>query len=103
MKISYDKKADAFSLVFAEGRVSRDGPIAENVFAGYSKDGELLEIQILEVSKLERPWLTLEAAAKYLQKSERTILRWIKSGKIRPIKIGKQYHILPDDLKKLAI
>ena len=35
MKISFDKKADAFAIVFKEGRVSRDDEIAKNVFAGF--------------------------------------------------------------------
>ena len=49
MKISYDKKADAFSIVLKEGRVSRDEPIGKNSFAGYDREGNLVEIQILEV------------------------------------------------------
>jgi hypothetical protein len=32
MKISYDKKADAFSIELQEGRISKDVEIAKNVF-----------------------------------------------------------------------
>jgi uncharacterized protein YuzE len=53
MKISFDKKADAFAIVFKEGRVSRDDEIAKNVFAGFDRAGELVEIQILDISKTE--------------------------------------------------
>lgn len=102
MKISYDKKADAFSIVLQEGRVSKDVEIAKNVFAGFDRDGTLLEIQLLEVSEMETPWFTLEAAAKYLNKSERTLLRWIRAGKIKPSKVGREYRLKPEDLKKLA-
>lgn len=102
MKISYDKKADAFSFVFKEGRVSRDVEIAEGVFAGFDRSGSIIEIQILDVSKLENPWMTLEAAAKYLDVSQRTLLRWIQSGKLKPKKVGKEYRIKPEELKKVA-
>ena len=102
MKISYDKKADAFSLILKEGRISRDMEIAEGVFAGFDRKGDLIEIQVLEISKLENPWMTLEAAAKYLDVSQRTLLRWIQSGKLKPKKVGKEYRIRPEELKKVA-
>ena len=102
MKISYDKKADAFSIELQEGRISKDVEIAKNVFAGFDREGNLLEIQLLEVSEMETPWLTLEAAAKYLNKSERTLLRWIRAGKIKPSKVGREYRLKAEDLKKLA-
>ena len=102
MKISYDKKADAFSLLLREGRISRDMEITEGIFAGFDRSGKLIEIQILDVSKLENPWMTLEAAAKYLAISQRTLLRWIQSGKLKPKKVGKEYRIKPEELKKLA-
>ena len=44
MKISYDKKADAFSLILKEGRISRDMEIAEGVFAGFDRKGDLIEM-----------------------------------------------------------
>lgn len=102
MKISYDKKADAFSLILKEGRISRDMEIAEGIFAGFDRSGNVIEIQILGVSKLENPWMTLEATAKYLDISQRTLLRWIQSGKLKPKKVGKEYRIKPEELKKLV-
>lgn len=102
MKITYDKSADALSLVFKKARISKDIPLAKNVFAGMTRTGELVEIQILDISQQEAPWFTLEAAARYLGKSERTLLRWIKSGQLKSKKIGKEYRILPEDLEKLA-
>ncbi|MGK5089754.1 helix-turn-helix domain-containing protein [Bdellovibrionota bacterium FG-2] len=102
MKISYDKKANALALIMRDGRISKDVEIAENVFAGFDRLGNLIEIQFLEVSANEHPWLTLDAAAKYLEVSERTLLRWIKSGKLKPSKVGREYRIKPEDLKKIA-
>jgi excisionase family DNA binding protein len=102
VKISYDKEADALAIIVKEGRISKDVEVAENVFAGFDRSGNLIELQILEVSKNEHPWFTLEAAAKYLDVSERTLLRWIKSGKLKPTKVGREYRIYPKDLKKIA-
>jgi excisionase family DNA binding protein len=102
MKISYDKRADAMALIFTEGKISRDIEVAPNVYAGFDREGALIEIQILEVSEADTPWFTLEAAAKYLDVSERTLLRWIKGGKLKPSKVGREYRIKPADLKKVA-
>ena len=102
MKITFDKKADALAIVFKEGRISRDDEIAPSVFAGFNRSGELIEIQVLDISKADHPWFTVEAAAKYLNKSERTILRWIESGKLKPKKLGREYRIKPEDLEKLV-
>jgi excisionase family DNA binding protein len=102
MKISYDKEAEAMSIVMSEGRISKDVEVAENVYAGFDRKGALVEIQILEVSKADAPWFTLGAAAKYLNVSQRTLLRWIKNGKLSPSKVGREYRIKPNDLKKIA-
>jgi excisionase family DNA binding protein len=102
LKITYDKTADAMAIILAEGRISKDVEVAQNVYAGFDRSGQLLELQILEVSSADAPWFTLEAAAKYLDISERTLLRWIKSGKLKPSKVGREYRIKPADLKKVA-
>ena len=102
MKISYDKSADAIAISLKKDRIVKDMEISKNVFTGLNKKGELVEIQILEASKTESPWFTLEAAAKYLGKSERTLLRWIKSGHLKSKKYGKEYRIFPDELDKFA-
>lgn len=45
---------------------------------------------------------TVEAAAVRLQLHARTILRFIREGRLRATKIGKQYRILGSDLDALA-
>ena len=102
MQIKYDEKADALSIVLKDERVSKDTQLAENVFAGYSRKGDLVEIQLLDVSSMDEAWLSLAAAAKILGKSERTLLRWIEAGKLKPKKIGREYRITAQDLKKIA-
>jgi excisionase family DNA binding protein len=59
-------------------------------------------VQFLDLSASEKPWLTVEAAAQILNKSERTILRWIKQGKLPSKKVGKEHHIDPQDLEEVA-
>ncbi len=102
MRITFDKKADAISLLFREGRVSKDVPISENVFAGYDREGNLIEVQILEASEMEQPWLSLEAAAKVIGKSARTLLRWIEAGEIKPPKVGRDYRFSPQLVARLG-
>ncbi len=102
MRIAYDGKADALSIILGKGRISRDEEISTNVFAGFDRKGNLIEIQLLEISKTEKPWLTLAAAAKILDISTRTLLRWIEAGKITPTKVGNEYRLDPEDLKKLV-
>ncbi len=102
MKISYDKQADALAILLSEGRISRDVEISKNVYAGFDRKGKLLELQLLDVSKYEVPWFTLEAAAQYLGISVRTLLRWIKIKKLKPSKVGREYRIKPEELKKIA-
>ena len=103
MKISYDKKTDTLSITLSKGRISKDVEISENVFAGFDRSEQILEVQFLEISEIGRPWLTLRAAAKYLDKSERTLMRWIKAGKVQPKKVGGEYRIDPKDLEKFAV
>lgn len=45
---------------------------------------------------------TVEAAAERLQLHTRTVLRFIREGRLRATKIGKQYRILGSDLDALA-
>ncbi len=102
MKLSYDKDADAFTIVFSKEKVVRDDQISENVFAGFSKSGELVEVQVLDISHNDKAWLTVELVAKILGKSERTILRWIDKGTLPAKKVGKEYRIDPEVVQELA-
>jgi excisionase family DNA binding protein len=102
MKISYDKDADALTIKFKNKSIVKDKQIATEVFAGFSKDGDLVEIQILDISDSDKAWLTVDLVAKILGKSERTILRWIEKGTLPAKKVGKEFHIDPAVLDDLA-
>lgn len=46
--------------------------------------------------------LTVEAAANVLQLHPKTVLRFIREGRLRATKVGKQYRILRSDLRSLV-
>ncbi len=45
-------------------------------------------------------WLTISEACKYLQISEQTMFRWMRSGKITYYKVGKSTRFKESDLNK---
>jgi excisionase family DNA binding protein len=102
MKFSYDKDADAITLKFKNKVIVRDERIGDDIFAGFSIDGDLVEVQILDISESDKTWLTVDLVAKILGKSERTILRWIENGTLPAKKVGKEYHIDPEIVDELA-
>ena len=53
MKISYDKHADALTIKLKTEKVVRDEAICENLFAGFTREGELAEIQVLDISEID--------------------------------------------------
>ena len=102
MKLSQDKDADALTIILKKDKIVKDKEISENLFAGFSKSGELAQVQILEVSSSEDAWLTVDLVAKILGKSERTILRWIEKGTLPAKKVGKEYKIRPEYVDELV-
>lgn len=101
MKISYDKDADALTIILKKEKIVRDEAISENLFAGYTQEGELAEIQVLDISESDETWLTVDLVAKILGKSDRTILRWIEKGTLPAKKVGKEYKIRPESIDRL--
>ena len=81
MKISYDKEADALCISLKTDHILKDIEISKNIFAGLNSKGEVTQIQFLELNASEKHWITVDALATILHKSERTILRWIESKK----------------------
>lgn len=48
---------------------------------------------------LNRPLLTVHDTATMLQVQEATVRSWIRDKRIRAIKLGKEWRIVPDDLE----
>ncbi len=51
MKIEYDKKADAIYIHFQQGEYEVSEEIVDGIIVDYTKDGKVIGIEILEVSK----------------------------------------------------
>ena len=51
MKITYDPNADAMNIKFQEGEYNISKEIAEGIIVDYTKDGKIIRIEILDVSK----------------------------------------------------
>jgi len=52
MEITYDKKADAANIVFQKkGKYDVSKEIGEGVIVDYTKNGRIISIEILDVSK----------------------------------------------------
>jgi len=51
MKITYDPKADAMNIKFQEGEYEISKEVAEGIVIDYTKEGKVIQIEILDVSK----------------------------------------------------
>jgi len=51
MKITYDPDADAMNIKFQEGKYHISKEIAEGIIIDYTKDGKVISIELLDVSK----------------------------------------------------
>ena len=51
MDINYDKQADAIYIAFWKGKFSRNRKIYDNTIIDLDKKGNILGIELLEVSK----------------------------------------------------
>lgn len=52
---------------------------------------------------MTRQMLTTKEAANYLNVAERTLLKWVKMGKIQAYRLGKNNYYKPEDLENLFI
>lgn len=51
MRITYDPKADAMNIKFQKGKYKISKEIVEGIIIDYTKDGKVISIEILDVSK----------------------------------------------------
>ena len=51
MKITYDPRADAMNIKFQEGAYDISKEVAEGIVIDYTKDGKVIRIELLDVSK----------------------------------------------------
>ena len=51
MKIACDPEADAMNIIFQKGKYNISKEIAEGIIIDYTKNGKVISIEILDVSK----------------------------------------------------
>jgi len=51
MRISYDPNVDAMNIHFQKGKYDISEEVAEGIIIDMSKDGKIISIEILDVSK----------------------------------------------------
>ena len=51
MKIIYDKEADTADIVFQKGKYHISKEVGDGVIVDYTKNGKIISIEILDVSK----------------------------------------------------
>ncbi len=51
MKITYDPEADAMNIQFQKGKYEISKEIAEGIIIDYTREGKVISIEILDVSK----------------------------------------------------
>ena len=57
---------------------------------------------LTEEEKRSRP-LNVEEVAEYLQIHPNTIFKWIKAGKLKAYKVGREWRIKRDDLDSFIV
>jgi len=55
MEIRYDKEADAIYIQFAEGKFAKNKVVDDSTIVDLDKDGNILGIELLDVSKRMPP------------------------------------------------
>ena len=51
MKVTYDRNADAMSIVLADADVEETESVAPGFFADYDADGRIIALEILKASR----------------------------------------------------
>ena len=64
MEIRYDKEADAIYIQFAEGKFAKNKVVDDSTIVDLDKDGNILGIELLDVSKRMPPESLSKVSAK---------------------------------------
>lgn len=121
MRITYDPEVDAMYITFSDKPKNKQQEINDDVILDLAVDGSVVGMEILDAIKnygsdilgfnlsflgnLNKPVYcndyTTEEAAQILRVNKETLLRKIRSGKLKASRIGKSYRIPQNELHKL--
>lgn len=103
MKITYDKHADAMSIVLAEAEVEETKSVAPGFFADYDADGRVIALEILRTAQKydfdltdiqpPNPYLSLSEAGEMFGLSPTTLRHQIAKGVLKGKKFGRNWMV----------
>lgn len=103
MKIHHDSEVDYLSIDFSD-EVEAKSIYKDGIIIRYNKKGHVIGIDITDSMKLfaSSDLMTLQEACAFLQISESTMRRYIKAGKVKYQKVGKDYRFKKSDIVKIS-
>ena len=108
MKITYDRDADAMSIVLADAEVEETKSVAPGFFADYDADGRVIALEILNTTRKyefdltdiepPNPYLSLSEAGEMFGISPTTLRCQITKGVLKGKKFGRNWTVRHDDI-----
>ena len=108
MKVTYDRDADAMSIVLADAEVEETKSFAPGFFADYDSDGRVVALEILkagqkyDLSKTELqppdPYMSLSDAGDMFGLSPTTLRHQIVKGVLKGKKFGRNWMVRHDHM-----
>jgi len=103
MRVHHDSKIDYLSIDFSD-EIEAKSVYKDGVIVRYGKKGNVIGIDITDSMRLfsSSDLMTLQEACAFLRISESTLRRYIKAGKVKFQKQGKDYRFKKSEIMKLA-
>jgi len=103
MKVYHDASVDYLSIDFLD-EVESKSVYKDGIIVRYNKNGHVIGVDITDSMKLfaSSDLMTLQEVCAFLNISESTMRRYIKAGKVKFSKEGKDYRFKKSDILKLA-
>ncbi len=103
MKIHHEKDIDFLSIDFSD-EIESKSEYKDGITIRYNKKGHVIGIDITDSMQLfaNSELMTLKEACDFLNISESTMRRRIRSGKVAYIKEGNEYRFKKQEIIKLA-
>jgi excisionase family DNA binding protein len=103
MKVYHDPSVDYLSIDFSD-EVESKSVYKDGIIVRYNKKGHVIGVDITDSLKLfaSSDLMTLQEVCEFLNISESTMRRYIKAGKVKYSKEGKDYRFNKADILKLV-
>ena len=108
MKVTYDRNADAMSIVLADADVEETRSLAPGFFADYDADGRIIALEILKAGQKydlgdtevqpPDPYLSLSEAGAMFGLSPTTLRHQIAKGVLKGKKFGRNWMVRNDHM-----